>query len=75
VGGDVVTAYGPVQQSFGIEAHAGLSGSLDPILKNLRWTAGYDFLRYSDRFAKSEGGNTNFAENYNRATLGFAYRP
>lgn len=72
LGRDQSRVLGGDARSTGWEGRASLSGSLEDLLPNLRWTAGYDVLSYADRFTVG-GGSTRFVQTYHRALLGVSW--
>lgn len=70
VGRDYPTIFGEHSTSIGWEARVTLSGSLESLIPNFRWTAGYDHLGYSDRFSSPSVGITPHVERYHRLFVG-----
>lgn len=63
--------FGDTRSSIGVDARVALTGSLEGVLPNLRWMAGYDYLRYWDEFGGTP--DTDHYESYHRILIGVSY--
>lgn len=70
LGSDLRRAYGSDASSTGLDAAIGLNGPTP--LAGVRWTAGYDYLRYEDRLAASDG-RTQQVTSVHRLGLGLSW--
>lgn len=69
-GNELRNTYGGDPSSAGLDASVGLDGPL--LLRGLRWSVGYDYLRFEDRLGSTTGRTTQ-VEGVHRLGLSVAY--